>query len=66
MIEAERGKTMTVSLDERAASALAQLCKRTIVERVKPFAANEAEACEMTEALERLGAALSDQGFAPR
>jgi hypothetical protein len=58
--------TITVKLDEHTAMRLAQLCKRAIVERIEPFAANEAEACEMMKAIDALHNALYDQGFDPR
>jgi hypothetical protein len=57
---------ITLQLDETTATQLAQLCKRAIIERVEPFAADEAEAYEMTQALDALRDALQSQGFAPR
>jgi hypothetical protein len=45
---------------------LALLCKRSIVERVMPFAEDEAEARKMMRALNKLRYELADRGFAPR
>lgn len=57
---------ITIKLDESTATHLAQFCKRAIIERVEPFAADEAEACEMMKALDALREALHSRGFAPR
>jgi hypothetical protein len=57
---------ITVKLDEATATQLAQFCKRTMIERVEPFASDEAEAVKMMKALDSLGEALQDQGFDPR
>ena len=59
-------KTITARLEEATAKSLATLCKRAILERVEPFAADGAEARGMLRALEELGAALAEQGFSPR
>jgi hypothetical protein len=59
-------KMITVQLEEGAAGRLATLCKRTIIERVMPFAADKAEAIRMMTALNVLGAALEERGFSPR
>jgi hypothetical protein len=57
---------IAVKLDEATVKQLARFCKRAMIERVEPFAADEAEAIKMLKALDALGAALADQGFAPR
>jgi hypothetical protein len=62
----EKGKMITVSLGETTAALLALFCKRAIIEWVGPFAAGEAEAHEMMEALDDLRHVLKEQGFSPR
>jgi hypothetical protein len=53
-------------LEERTARRLAVFCKRAIIERVMPFAADGVEAEKMLRALEELGSLLEEQGFSPR
>jgi hypothetical protein len=57
---------IVLRVEEQTAKRLALLCKRAMPERVKPFAADAAEAGAMQLALEDLGRALEEQGFAPR
>jgi hypothetical protein len=57
---------IVLRVEEKTAKQLALLCKRAMPERVRPFAADTAEAGAMLLALEDLGRALEDQGFAPR
>jgi hypothetical protein len=57
---------MQVELTDEQALALAELCKRAFIERVRPFAADDAEAWQMLEALEQVGRALAQDGYAPR
>jgi hypothetical protein len=60
------GAMIVLRVEERTAKQLAQLCKRAMPERMEPFAADAAEAGAMLLALEDLGRALEEQGFAPR
>jgi hypothetical protein len=55
-----------LELTDDHAEALAQMCKRSIIERVRPFAGDETEAETMLEALAVLEKTLADVGFAPR
>jgi hypothetical protein len=62
----EKGKTITLKLEESTAARLAVFCKRAIIERVGPFAADESEAHKMMEALDELRLALETHGLSPR
>ena len=55
-----------LELTDDQAEALAQMCKRSIIERVRLFAGDETEAETMLEALVVLEKTLADVGFAPR
>jgi hypothetical protein len=57
---------IAINLDKATAAQLSQFCKRAMIERVGPFAADRVEASKMMKALDVLRAALEDQGFAPR
>jgi hypothetical protein len=62
----EKGKMITLKLDEATAARLSLFCKRALIERVEPFSGSEAEARKMFAALDDLGTALEGQGFSPR
>lgn len=57
---------IVVELDNNQAEALAQFCKRSFVDRVRPFSASEEEAWQMVDAIGELRAALAKAGWAPR
>ena len=58
--------TLSVSLTEVEALALAQLMKRIGLHEWRNNSVDEDEAREMRDACERLRASLADAGFAPR
>jgi hypothetical protein len=51
MNDVEPKKMITVQLEEKTAGRFAVFCKRALIERVRPFAANESKACRMMTAL---------------
>jgi hypothetical protein len=61
-------KTVRVTLDLAApeALALAQFVKRSVFATYREFAIDDDEARQMLDAVEKLRAALADEGIAPR
>lgn len=57
---------IVVELDDSQAEALAQFCKRSFLDRVRPFSASEEEAWQMVDAIAELRVALAKTGWAPR
>lgn len=57
---------IAIELDYTQAEALAQFCKRSFIDRVRPFSASEEEAWQMVYAIQELRHALAEAGFAPR
>ncbi|MGO8332104.1 hypothetical protein ACC778_08260 [Rhizobium ruizarguesonis] len=55
-----------ITLDDDQCRALAQLCKRSNIDRLRPFSASEDEAWSMVDALQGLRSQLSRAGFNPR
>ncbi|WVT72160.1 hypothetical protein QM996_11510 [Sinorhizobium chiapasense] len=55
-----------LELDDTQALALAQLAKRSSIDRVRPFSASEEEAWQMVYAIQELRSALAKAGWAPR
>jgi hypothetical protein len=66
MSESDAEGMVAVQLTGTTAARLALFCKRAIMERVEPFAADLREAGKMLLALNELGAALEEEGYAPR
>jgi hypothetical protein len=56
----------TIKLDHDKCRALAQLCKRSNIDRVRQFSQDEEEAWAMIHALRALRSELSRAGFNPR
>lgn len=57
---------IVVKLDDSQAEALAQFCKRSFVDRVRPFSSSKDEAWQMVDAIEQLRLALAEAGWSPR
>lgn len=57
---------IVIELDDTQAEALAQFCKRTFVDRLRPFSSSKDEAWQMVDAIGELRAALAKAGWAPR
>ncbi|ANM16923.1 hypothetical protein AMK06_CH02023 [Rhizobium sp. N541] len=55
-----------INLDDQQCRALAQLCKRSNIDRVRAFSASEEEAWNMVDALHGLRSELRRAGFNPR
>lgn len=55
-----------VELNDIQAEALAQFCKRTFVDRLRPFSSSKDEAWQMVDAIGELRSALAKAGWAPR
>ncbi|MGO6990384.1 DUF7706 family protein [Rhizobium johnstonii] len=57
---------ITLELNDTQAEALAQFCKRTFVDRMRPFSSSKDEAWQMVDAIGELRVALAKAGWAPR
>ncbi|MCB2403567.1 DUF7706 family protein [Rhizobium ruizarguesonis] len=57
---------ITLELYDTQAEALAQFCKRSFIDRVRPFSSSEDEAWQMVDAIGELRSALAKAGWAPR
>ncbi|MGV8939502.1 MAG: DUF7706 family protein [Allorhizobium sp.] len=57
---------IVVELDDIQAEALAQFCKRSFIDRVRPFLSSKEEAWLMVDAIGELRAALAKAEWAPR
>jgi hypothetical protein len=56
----------TIKLDRDQCRALAQLCKRSNIDRVRQFSEDDEEAWTMIDALHALRGELCRAGFNPR
>lgn len=55
-----------VKIDDGTAKYLSLFCKRALIDRVRPFSADESEAVKMLEALDNLKLLLEGEGVVAR